>query len=52
MILSETAQLETCTSLINQGVNSFCSFEALDVLKYNAAKEMTLPYQLYVGAFF
>jgi hypothetical protein len=52
MILSETVQLETCTSLINQGVNSFCSFEALDVLKCNAAKEMILPYQLYVSAFF
>ncbi len=52
MILSERVQLETCTNLINQGVNSFCSFEALDVLKCNAAKEMALPYQLYVSAFF
>ena len=52
MIFSETQQLDTCTSLINQGVDSFCSFEALDVLKCNAAKEMTLPYQLDILAFF
>jgi hypothetical protein len=46
VLMSELQQLDTCNSLINQGVNQFCTFgaAAMDMTKCNIAKEMTLGY--------